>query len=410
LFVAIAPDAVQAKLNQLTWSGEIDPLADDLSEIVFIIDNISTAYAVAIMAKGKEIHCIYECKEITWRKADFVALFDFILSDVKFLSKRVISVPHPYLKPSRTVLGRIISQLNFAAKVRKLVSLDTSRIYASSMVSSLLIAYKRRLKRKPILIDEGMGSLIARNRIIFRDGAWIAKLKVVVGDFLLAFQFGIDTPQISLANDGHKSVVRVLDYRDFDSSAFASSLARLERITSLNSLNVLVLLKGPSATADGHPDEKVQLGSAYVEYNLTAILSYKERLPKHEVPTFFLKSHPMLGNSAGKLSGLIAALEQRGLSAHDVLSYVDFPEASSLPAEGLLRYLNFRHVLSLDVSSLLWNVAYRGAVECFMPISEIIKFSEFEGGTHTPLYLLQRRINDLTGGAVQFFEVEKKVR
>jgi hypothetical protein len=45
-----------------------------------------------------------------------------------------------------------------------------------------------------------------------------------------------------------------------------------------------------------------------------------------------------------------------------------------------------------------------------MPISEIIKFSEFEGGTHTPLYLLQRRINDLTGGAVQFFEVEKKVR
>lgn len=375
----------------------------DYQNAVFIIDTISTAYAVAIMAKGRAIHCIYECKEITWRKADYVALFDFILSGVTFLSKEVISVPHPYLNPSKTLLGRVMRQIMFARSVRKLHSLEPSRTYISSMVSSLLIANKRHVKS--ILIDEGMGSVVARNRIAFRGNRFSERLKIAIGDRVLSFQFPNSTPQITLTNDVHPSVVKNLDYRDFDSNAFSSSLGRLSALMKSSKRNVLVLLKGPSSGVAGHPDEADPYGDAYVDFNLRAILAYLDQLPRDISPALFLKSHPSLGSSSGKLTELIDALEGKGVVAYDALNYIDFAEASSLPAEGLLRYLHFEYILALDVSSLLWNVAYRGDVKCFMPLKYIIEFSDVEGGIHTELYRLQDRINQLMGGHVQFFDV-----
>ncbi len=386
----------------LQGGGSFLPAAG-LQNTVFIIDTISTAFAVAIMAKGRAIHCIYECKEITWRKADYVALFDFILSDVTFLSKEVISVPHPYLSPSKTLLGRIMRQMKFARSVRKRHALDPNRTYVSSIVSSLLIANKRHVKS--ILIDEGMGSVVARNRIAFRGNRFSERLKIAIGDRVLSFQFPNSTPQITLTNDAHPSVVKNLDYRDFDSNAFESSLGRLGALMKSRKHNVLVLLKGPSSGVAGHPDEADQYGDAYVEFNLRAILAYLDQLLRDVSPALFLKSHPSLGSSSGKLTELIDALEGKGVVAYDALNYIDFAEASSLPAEGLLRYLHFEYILALDASSLLWNVAYRGDVKCFMPLKHIVEFSEVEGGIHTELYRLQDRINQLMGGHVHFFDV-----
>lgn len=355
------------------------------------------------MAKGRAIHCIYECKEITWRKADYVALFDFILSGVTFLSKEVISVPHPYLNPSKTLFGRIVRQIMFARSVRELHSLDPSRTYISSMVSSLLIANKHHVKS--ILIDEGMGSVVARNRIAFRGNRFSERLKIAIGDRVLSFQFPNSTPQITLTNDVHPSVVKNLDYRDFESNAFSSSLGRLSALMKSSKRNVLVLLKGPSSGVAGHPDEADQYGDAYIEFNLRAILAYLDQLPRDISSALFLKSHPSLGSSSGKLTELIDALEGKGIVAYDALNYIDFAEASSLPAEGLLRYLHFEYVLALDASSLLWNVAYRGDVKCFMPLKHIVEFSEIEGGIHTELYRFQDQINQLMGGHVHFFDV-----
>jgi len=379
---------------------------DDYEDTVFIIDNISTAFAVAILAKGQAIHCIYECKEITWRRADFVALYDFILSDVTFQSKTVISVPHPYLSPSKTVLGRIARQMKFAESVRGLHALDPKKLYVSSIVSSLLIANKRHVKS--ILIDEGMSSVVARNRISFRGNRLVERLKVAIGDQVFSFQFPNSTPQITLTNDAHPSVVKNLDYRDFDSTAFASSLGRLKLLLEGIQCSVLVLLKGPSTGIAGHHDEAHEYGDAYIEFNLRAILSYRDQLPRGVSPTLFLKSHPSLGNSSEKLTSLIDALKCEAIVAHDVLNYIDFDEASSLPGEGLLRYLCFNHVLALDASSLLWNVAYRGAVKCYLPLRHIVEFSEIEGGLHTDLYRLQDRINRMTGGHVSYFDVDRK--
>ena len=372
-------------------------------DIVFIIDTISTAYAVAIMAKGQAIHCIYECKEITWRKADYVALFDFILSDVSFLSKVVISVPHPYLSPSKTTAGRIVRQMKFARSIRKHTPLEPNRTYVSSIVSSLLIGHRRRVKA--ILVDEGMGSVVARNRFAFRGNRLAERLKVAVGDCLLSFQFPVSTPQITLTNDPHPSVVETLDYRDFESSAFATSLAGLKALMEEGKCNVLVLLKGPSSSAAGHHDEAHHYGDAYTEFNLCAILAYLDQLPRDLSPVFFLKPHPSLGSSSGKLTVLIEALESRGVLAYDALNHIDFTEASSLPAEGMLRYLPFEHVLALDASSLLWNVAWHGDVKCFIPLKHIVAFSEIEGGIHTELYQLQDRINQLMGKHVNYFDV-----
>ena len=373
-------------------------------DIVFIIDTISTAYAVAIMAKGRAIHCIYECKEITWRKADYVALFDFILSDVSFLSKVVISVPHPYLSPSKTIAGRIVRQMKFARSIRKHAPLEPNRTYVSSSVSSLLIGHRRRVN--VILIDEGMSSVVARNRFAFRGNRLVERLKVAIGDCLLSFQFPISTPQITLTNDPHPCVVETLDYRDFESTAFAASLVRLKGLMEDGKCHVLVLLKGPSWGVAGHHDEAHQYGDAYTEFNLHAIVAYLNQFPKDVSPVFFLKSHPSLGSSNGKLTVLIEALKSRGLLSYDALSYIDFAEASSLPAEGVLRHLPFEHVLALDASSLLWNVAWHGEVKCFMPLKHIVAFSETEGGIHTELYQLQDRINQLMGQHVTYFDVE----
>ena len=381
-----------------------------LQKTVFIIDTITTAYAVAIMAKGHSIHCIYECKEITWRKGDYVALFDFILSDVRFLSKEIVYVPHPYLSPSKNLLVRIVRQMRFARCVYSQHALDPCLTYVSSMVSTLLIANKRYVKS--ILIDEGMGSVVARNRIAFRGSRLSERLKVAIGDRLLSFQFPNSTPQITLTNDSHSSVVTKLDYRDFDSKAFETSLRRLKMLINSNECkkNVLVLLKGPSAGATGHPGEAAQYDDAYLEFNLRGILAYLNNISKEDDVVFYLKSHPSLGSSRGKLNPLISTLKAKGIIAYDSLNYIDFPEASSIPAEGMLRYLNFEYVLALDASSLLWNAAYRRSVTCFMPLMHIINFSELEGGIHTELYRFQEKINLLMGGDVHFFDVSSSCK
>ena len=369
---------------------------------VFIIDCISTAYAVAIMAKGRAIHCIYECKEITWRKADYVTLFDFILSDVQFLSKKVVFVPHPYLAPSRNPLVRIFRQMNFARLIRRRHPLDPKFTYVSSMVSSLLIGSKRQVKY--VLIDEGMGSLVARNRLSFLGRRFSERLKIAIGDRVLSFQFPNRAPQISLTNDTHPSIVKNLDYRKFTSSAFEASLTRLHALMQDRKCNVLVLLKGPPPGIAGHHNEEDDYSHHYDDFNICGILEYFDRLPKGLSPTFFLKSHPSLGNSSGKLKSLLSRLEDHGLTAYDALNYIDFDEASSLPAEGLLRYLPFNNILALDASSLLWNVAYWGDVQCYLPLNEIISFSYFEGEIYTRLYKLQEKINILSGGTVNFFD------
>lgn len=379
--------------------------AADCQKFIFIIDNISTAFAVAIMAKGQAIHCIYECKEITWRKADYVALFDFILSDVTFISKEVISVPHPYLRPSKTLLGRVVGQIKFARSLRKRHTLDSSRTYVSSIVSSLLIANKRHIKS--ILIDEGMSSLTARNRITFYGNRLAERLTIAIGERVLSFQFPTSTPQITLTNDPHPSVIQSLDYRDFDSRAFSLALGRLNALMDRGKHNVLVLLKGPSAGAAGHHDEADQYGDDNAMFNLRAIMAFMNQLPGDVAPTFFLKSHPSLGSSSGKLTKLINALESQQIVAFDALNHIDFDEASSLPAEGLLRYMNFEYVLALDATSVIWNVAYRGGVKCYMPLKDIVEFLEIEDSIHIKLYRLQDRINQLLGGHVHYYDIGK---
>jgi len=376
---------------------------DRLEDFVFIIDNISTAFAVAIIAKDRSIHCIYECKEITWRKANFVALYDFILSDVTFLSKVVISVPHPYLGHSNSFFDRIWQQFKFVRSVRKRYPLDSRRIYISSIVSSLLIANKRFVKY--ILIDEGMGSVVTRNLILFRGNHFLHWLKYAIGSRLLSFHFPKSTPQITLTNDPHPSVVKILDYRDFDSSALKGSLVRLNNLMARGNCNVLVLLKGPTSSTSGHPCELDQLSDQYINFNVRAILAFLDKLPHEVSPIFYLKSHPSLGSSLGKLNSLISYLNDKRVIAYDALNYIDFVEASSLPGEGLLRYLRFDYILALDVSSLLWNVTHVNNVKCFMPLDYIIRFAKLEGSLHSELYNLQPNINRLMGGSVCFYDV-----
>jgi hypothetical protein len=379
--------------------------AEKLEKIVFIIDSISTAYAVAILAKNKAIHCIYECKEISWRKADFVKLYDFILSDVRFLSKEVIFVAHPFLKPAKTLFQRIMAQRNFVQEIRRQKKLATGYTYVASIISSILIANKNSVDS--ILIDEGIGSIIARNRLEMRGNKFSEKIKILAGELLLSFQFPNNTPQVTLTNDRHPSVIANLDYRDFSSTAFENALSILKDLMQQSTCNILVLLKGPSYGVKGHPNESDVLDQIYTDFNLQAIRAFLQSsgLNKHD-SAVYLKSHPGLGTSTGKLDPLIEALARDGVRAYDALAHIDFHEASSLPAEGLLRYLNFSHVVAVDASSLLWNVAYLNAVECHIPLKAIIDFTEVERNLHRELYLQQYDINEMLGKPLRFYAVD----
>src|SRR5690606_29656596 len=94
------------------------------SKSVYIIDSISSAFAVAVIAAGKKVSCIYECKNINWRKTDYVKLFDIILSNVNIVDKKIYNVPHPYFINSKNVFKVIFDQICFILKVRSIVKLD----------------------------------------------------------------------------------------------------------------------------------------------------------------------------------------------------------------------------------------------------------------------------------------------
>ena len=107
---------------------------------VFIVDNITSAFAIATWAAGKTISCIYECKIIDWRKADYNALFDIILSDVKKINRVSVEVPHPYFMHSPNIFMTIWKQKKFIKNVRKIFKLDKSKTYVSCSTSSILIS------------------------------------------------------------------------------------------------------------------------------------------------------------------------------------------------------------------------------------------------------------------------------
>ncbi|TGL55290.1 hypothetical protein EHQ58_18560, partial [Leptospira ognonensis] len=48
----------------------------DFENSVFIVDSISSALIISILSRGKAINCIFEIKQIDWRKANFVLLYE----------------------------------------------------------------------------------------------------------------------------------------------------------------------------------------------------------------------------------------------------------------------------------------------------------------------------------------------
>ena len=85
---------------------------------IFIIDCISTAHIVAIMAKGKRINCIYECKDITWRTTNYIKLYDMILSNVVFNTKKVVKIEHPFSVGGDNFFNELLIKINLQKKLK----------------------------------------------------------------------------------------------------------------------------------------------------------------------------------------------------------------------------------------------------------------------------------------------------
>lgn len=370
---------------------------------IFIIDCISTAHIVAIMAKGKRINCIYECKDITWRTTNYIKLYDMILSNVVFNTKKVVKIEHPFSVGGNNFFQRIANQNKFTKEIKNKIILKKNYIYVSSCISSILLGNKNSVKH--MLIDEGIGSILPRHSYLFSKYNFkiYEKIKNYLSYKLLPFKFHPLTPQLTLTQDNHRSILLNLDYMSFNSKIIFSKINFFLKKIKKYENKVLVILKGPSPGKNFFPKEGDLLDDVYINFNFLGIKYFNNLMNFKKNTQFYLKQHPSLGKSLSKYDPLIRKLKIENISCLDLNKEFNFEEASSLPAEILLRYCNFNFILALDVTSLLWNILSNNKVKCYLPIVDIINLAKNEDSQHLKIYKYQIKLNDLFGNKVNTF-------
>jgi len=379
-------------------------LSKDFPEdTIFIIDGLMAAFTVALLCTGRSIRCIYECKEVEWRNVDFVALYDLLLADVDIREKRIEYVPHPYFLQGSSVLATIRHQRTFIRRMRDRVRLDRNETYCGCVTSSILLSNKDIVSH--ILIDEGMDSLMARHRLYSRGRAtWKDRVRERLAGWLVPFRFHRDIPQITMARDEHRAIVRRVDYRDFRSHRFNCVVAPLFEQPRYKHKSVLALVKGPPHMSATPPSGRQDAYARYVEFNLKAIQRFVSLYPLYTDACFYLKTHPSLGVSSPLIDALLSALAGCSIAAVNICEAMVFEELPSIPAEAYLATGKFSAVLSLDVSSTLWHVDHDRSLECYMPLDDIINAAHVDRSSkQLPLLTAQRELNRINGNNTMFY-------
>ncbi|WP_210412820.1 hypothetical protein, partial [Leptospira ognonensis] len=321
---------------------------------------------------------------------------------VVFVKKTIYEVPHPFFLNANGLISNIREQIKFKHKIKKLIEYDSNKTYISCSTSSILIAIKEQVDH--ILLDEGMGSLIARHRPDKQGGnKYFDFLKEKIAEFILPFRFARNTRQITLTNDPHKSILANLDYRSFTSSALKNSLVRLISHTNSSSQNAIILVKAPTPSLKSHPKEGEKIGDQYIEFNVSLLEKYIQKFPLTKDSNFYLKLHPALGRNSIFLENLMERISKLGIKVFNICDFIDFEEATFIPVEAILKYTPIQHVLAFDISSTLWNVAHWKEVNCYCPLEDAIQFSKIESPEHQRLYFMQRTIDTLLGNNVLFY-------
>lgn len=372
-------------------------------DTIFIIDGLSAAYTVALICAGRSVRCIYECKEIEWRKVDFIALYDLLLADVHIREKRIEYVPHPHFIEGRSILGTILKQRVFISKIRRLVPLDRNEVYCGCVTSSILLGNKDRVRH--LLMDEGMDSIMTRHLLYSQGrGKWKDRVRETLKGWLIPFRFHQHTPQITMAGDSHRAIVLRLDYRNFRSHRFQQLARPLIEQLGKSDKNVLVLLNGPPHTSvTPQSDQRTKL-ERYIAFNVEAIKRFIAFKPEYATASFNLKSHPSLGGTSVLTEAVVGTLARYAIHSKNLWEGVQFQELPSLPAEACLATGRFEVLLSLDASSVLWHVSRARTVTCYMPFDAIVEESrQHAPSALMPLFAGQRELNQLTGNHVIFY-------
>lgn len=372
-------------------------------DTIFIIDGLTSAYTVALICAGRSVRCIYECKEIQWRKADFIALYDLLLANVHIREKRIEHVPHPYFLQGRGLLGTILKQRAFITDIRRRVPLDSNETYCGCVTSSILLGHKNRVRH--LLMDEGMDSIMTRHRLYSKGRTkWKDRLREALAGWLIPFRFHRDTPQITMAGDKHGAIVLRKDYRDFRSHGFDKLALPLVEQLEKSAKNVLTLVKGPPHTSASHQTGEQEIFARYMEFNLQAIRRFIALQPEYADACFHLKTHPSLGSDSPLLGALTGELARHSILGRNIWEGMQFEELPSIPAEACLATGKFDVLLALDVTSTLWHVAHDPSLACFMPMNDIIATGPEDGyAALIPLLAAQRELNRINGNHVIFY-------
>ena len=97
------------------------------------------------MAKGKRINCIYECKDITWRTTNYIKLYDMILSNVVFNTKKVVKIEHPF-SVGDNFFQRIANQNKFTKEIK-------NKIILKKIIYMFLLVYHLYFLETKILLN-----------------------------------------------------------------------------------------------------------------------------------------------------------------------------------------------------------------------------------------------------------------
>lgn len=370
---------------------------------IFIIDGVASAFIVAVLCRGKSIHCIFEVKKTPWREVDFVGMYKIILHDVHLLSIEIVHVESLYFIGSDLgFLERKALKTEFLKSVQRNVKIAENVVLVSTCNSTILNAY--RSLREYMLIDEGASSLISRN--ISASGYIRSWLKKSI--YRLSNVLGLDKElaqsNITLTADQSIDIGCRVDFTEFQSRAFKRRYFNDQDTIRHKRKSLLVLLAGPHHLSPRAVSWQKQPTEAFLEFNLREIFRFVTSFPEFNDGVFYLKTHPFLGVSNELLDRLPKLLQEESIAAVSIFDESNDLFQASLPAEAFLSVGKFSALLSLDVSSTVWNVCHHDCIRCFMPYGALIRFQRTHGDARMqPLYACQAELNRICGNHVIFF-------
>jgi hypothetical protein len=314
---------------------------------VYVIDSAFMAMAIALLRPTEPIHCIYELKRGLDDVHSFVETADMLLANVTVASKKEVSVPSPYFRPSGW--KRLIFERKFRGEIHAKV--DVRQRFVGPKTSAIMSVVPAGNKT---YIDHGTGDYNVRT-CQRGDAKALQRRLTYLTKVLLGFSNHYVLPGATgytmclMAGDSY----RHLDYRNLVvNQPLQVALQELKDL-AVDGKPALVLPTHPWHSKEGIDGNLVPLD----DLNMAMIQQHC----RTDEP-IFIKWHPSLFLATAIKSRLMDRLRQVGYTAVDVDTHVLPAYRGHIPAEVIVKHCGVGKIVA-EQSSLLFNLAHVREIE-----------------------------------------------